>query len=93
MHFEQWICVFPGKMGLSWKPASGRIGSKEEIELEAEGYRNTVAIPLQLFETMKDHERRMVVAEQKVNEARVVRENELYNANRKFSDSDLAAMD
>lgn len=61
--FEQWTCIFPGKMGLSWKRAWDGVGTKEQAETEAAKNCNVVAVPLQLFEKMKEHERRMVKAE------------------------------
>jgi hypothetical protein len=65
--FQKWTCVFPGKMGLSWKRAWDGVGSKEEAEAQAAKNCNVVAVPLQLFETMKEHERRMVIAERPLN--------------------------
>lgn len=64
--FKEWTCTFPGKMGLSWKRAWGGVGTKEEAEAEAAKYCNVVAVPLELFEKMKEHERRMVQAERKL---------------------------
>jgi hypothetical protein len=61
--FADWTCTFPGKMGLSWKRAWHGVGTKEEAEAQAAKNCNVVAVPLQLFETMKEHERRMVAAE------------------------------
>ena len=65
--FNEWTCIFPGKMGLSWKRAWNGVGTKEQAEEIALRSCNTVAVPLQLFETMKEHERRMVVAERALN--------------------------
>jgi hypothetical protein len=65
--FNEWTCIFPGKMGLSWKRAWNGVGTKEQAEEIALRNCNTVAVPLQLFETMKEHERRMVVAERALN--------------------------
>jgi len=70
--FKQWTCAFPGKMGLSWKRAWDGVGTKEEAEIEAAKNCNVVAIPIQLFETMKDHEKRMVLAEEMVNKIRIM---------------------
>jgi hypothetical protein len=66
--FLEWTCVFPGKMGLSWKRAWHRIGTKEEAEAQAAKNCNVIAVPMQLFDKMKEHELRMVVAEQKLAE-------------------------
>lgn len=65
--FNEWTCIFPGKMGLSWKQSWGT-GTKEEAEVQADKNCNVIAVPLQLFETMKDHERRMVAAERELQE-------------------------
>ena len=63
--FKEWVCIFPGKFGLSWKHAHPYdiYNSKEEAEVEALKYGNVVAVPLKLFEQMKKYEERMVVAE------------------------------
>lgn len=61
--YESWVVIFPGKAGLSWKLGNDRIMSKEEATKVAEKNFNTVVVPYQLYETMKDHERRMVEAE------------------------------
>lgn len=64
MHvFEKWVCVFPGKMGLSWKLAHDAVDTKEEAEAKALKNCNVVAIPLQLYDHVKEMETRMVVAE------------------------------
>lgn len=61
--YESWVVIFPGKYGLSWKLGDDRIMSKEEATKVAEKNFNAVVVPSQLYETMKDHERRMVAAE------------------------------
>ena len=67
--FEKWTCVFPGKMGICWKQAYPYIiGTKEEAEAAAAQFCNSVAIPLQLYEKMKEHEQRMMAAERKLAE-------------------------
>jgi len=63
---EVWTCIFPGKMGLSWKPAWNSYGTRAEAEEEAAKYANTIPIPVALFRRMKEHEHRMVAAEQKL---------------------------
>lgn len=69
--FSKWVCTFPGEMGLSWKhaPPYEMYKTKEAAEAEAAKARNVVAVPLDLFMTMKDHERRMVLAERKLQES------------------------
>lgn len=61
--FKEWTTAFPGKMGLSWKRGWDGVGTKEEAEAMATEYCNTIAIPVQLFEHIKEMERRMVEAE------------------------------
>ena len=61
--FAEWTCIFPGKMGLSWKRVWDDVGTKEEAEAQAEKNCNVIAVPLQLFEHVKEVEKRMVLAE------------------------------
>lgn len=61
--FAKWTCVFPGKMGLSWKRTWHGTGTKEEAERQASKNRNVVAVPLEMFRKIKEHESRMVLAE------------------------------
>lgn len=69
--FEKWTCIFPGKMGLSWKLSWNSYGTKEEAEAQAIKNCNVVAVPLQLYEHIKDVEQRMVKAERELNELRI----------------------
>jgi hypothetical protein len=69
--FNEWTCAFPGKMGLSWKRAWDGVGTKEEAEIQSAKNCDVIAIPLQLFEKMKEHERRMVLAENKLDRLKV----------------------
>lgn len=64
--FKMWTCVFPGKMGLCWKLAWNGSGTKEEAETEAQKFCNSVVVPLQLWEKIKEHDERLVKAEEKV---------------------------
>lgn len=68
--FDRWTCIFPGKLGLSWKhaPPYEHYATKEEAEAVAAKNCNVVAVPSQLFEKMKEHERRMVAAERELAE-------------------------
>jgi len=43
-YFQDWTCMFPGKMGLSWKRAWDGVGSKEEAEAQARRIRDVGAI-------------------------------------------------
>ena len=61
--FQKWTTIFPGKMGLSWKRGWDGVGTKEEAEAIASKNCNVIAVPLELFERIKDNERRMVIAE------------------------------
>jgi hypothetical protein len=63
--FAEWTVIFPGKMGLSWKQA-WHSGTKEAAEAQAAKNCNAIAVPVQLFEKMKEHERRMVIAEREL---------------------------
>jgi hypothetical protein len=65
---EQWTCIFPGKMGISWKLAWNRHGTKSEAETQAAKNRNVVAVPLALWLRYKEYEHRSVVAERKLQE-------------------------
>lgn len=69
-HFEEWTTIFPGKSGISWKRGWDGVGTKEEAEAIASKNCNVVAVPLELFEHIKDIERRMVFAERKLDEIR-----------------------
>jgi len=64
--FEEWTCIFPGKHGLSWKQAWYGSGPREEAENQASKNCNVVAVPLQLFQHIKEIEHRMVAAETKL---------------------------
>ncbi len=66
--FKEWTCIFPGKMGISWKRAWDGVGTKEEAEEQAKKNCNVIAIPLQLFENIKRQERSLVIAMKKLNE-------------------------
>jgi len=70
--FKEWTTIFPGKMGLSWKRGWDGVGTKEEAETEAAKNCNVIAVPLQLFEHIKEIEQRMVKAE-RVNRENCVR--------------------
>ena len=63
---EQWICIFPGKMGLSWKRAWLGSGTKKEAEEQAAKNRNVVPVPLALWLRYLEYEQRAVVAERKL---------------------------
>ena len=66
--FEDWTCIFPGKMGLSWKSAWNGSGTKEVAEIVAGKNCNVIAVPVQLFTHLRDMEKRVVVAENKLQE-------------------------
>ena len=61
--FKEWTCIFPGKMGISWKRAWDEVGTKSEAEAEAAKNCSVIAVPLQLFTHIKEYEHRMVAAE------------------------------
>jgi hypothetical protein len=63
---ELWTCIFPGKMGISWKLAWNGTGTKLEAEEQAIKNRNVIAIPLALWLRYKEYEHRTVKAEQKL---------------------------
>lgn len=63
--FQSWTCIFPDSRNLSWKRVWDSEGTKEDAEVIAADC-DVVAVPLQLFEKMKEHERRMVEAERKL---------------------------
>jgi len=62
---ELWTCIFPGKMGISWKRSWGE-GTKEEAEAEATKNCNVIAVPFALWARYKEYENRTVVAERKL---------------------------
>lgn len=62
--FKDWVCIFPGKMGISWK-LSHEATTREEAEIQAAKNCNVVAVPLQLYEKMRELEDRMMNAERK----------------------------
>lgn len=64
--FDKWVCVFPGKMGISWKLAYGGVFSKEEAESYAIKYGNVVVVPLAFWEKYREYEHQAVVAKQKL---------------------------
>ncbi len=59
---ERWTCVFPGKMGISWKLAWNSCGTKQEAEVQAAKNCNVVAVPLALWLRYKEYEHRSVAA-------------------------------
>lgn len=64
-----WTCIFPGKMGLSWKRASWcGAGTREAAEAEATKFCNVIAVPVQLCDHIKAIEIRALVAERKLQE-------------------------
>ncbi len=67
--YDRWACIFPGKMGLSWKLVG--LGSKEQAEEECKKHCNTVAIPEQLYVHLKNLEHRVTIAERTLNHIRV----------------------
>src|SRR4051812_34625792 len=65
--FDKWVCVFPGKMGISWKLANDTVfDSKKTAEDVACQNCNVVAVPLELWERYREYEHRSVVAERKL---------------------------
>lgn len=71
---DRWTVVFPGKMGLSWKQAPPyTVMSKAEADALAAQSGNVIAVPMQLFEKMKEHERRMVRAERQLQDCQSFR--------------------
>lgn len=65
--FAEWVCVFPGNTGISWKMAHNvRFASKAEAESKAAENCNVVAIPLELWKRYKEYEHRCVAAEGKL---------------------------
>lgn len=67
MGFKEWTVIFPGKGGISWKRSWDYNGTKEEAEIEASKYQNTVSVPVDLWNRYKEYEERMVIAERKLN--------------------------
>lgn len=65
--FTEWTCIFPGKLGLSWKLAWNASGTKEEAEAAASKNCNVIAVPVELYVHIKDMECRMVEAERRLN--------------------------
>ena len=65
---ELWTCVFPGKMGISWKLAWNSYGTKAEAEAQAAKNQNVVAVPLAFWLRYKEYEHRCVAAEKKLME-------------------------
>jgi hypothetical protein len=63
---EKWTCVFPGKMGISWKLAWNAYGTRGEAEAQAAKNCNVVAVPLALWLRYKEYEHRAVAAERKL---------------------------
>jgi hypothetical protein len=63
---EQWTCIFPGKMGISWKIAWNSHGTKAEAEAQAAKNRNVLAVPLALWLRYREYEYCLVVAKQKL---------------------------
>lgn len=51
--FQDWVRIFPGKMGLAWKLASEVVTTKEEAEKLATRNCNVIAVPLQLWEHLQ----------------------------------------
>jgi hypothetical protein len=66
--FTDWTCVFPGKTGISWKRAWDGVGTKEEAEDVAARSCNVVAVPLEMYLSVKRFEWRTVTAERKLQE-------------------------
>lgn len=66
--YAEWTCVFPGKMGLSWKLAWNHIDTEENARDWAAHFSNAVAVPLELYRHMKEMEHRVVAAEGKLQE-------------------------
>lgn len=62
---ELWVCIFPGKMGISWKLSWGE-GTKAEAEAQASKNRNVIAVPRSLWLRYKEYEHRTVKAEAKI---------------------------
>ncbi len=74
-YFKEWVVVFPGKMGISWKNSQGiyaaphdRFMSYEEAEKESEKWKNTAVVPWDFWEKYKEYERRTVEAEGRLTE-------------------------
>lgn len=63
---DLWTCIFPGKMGISWKLAWNNHGTKAEAEEQASKNCNVIAVPLALWLRYKEYESRAVVAERKL---------------------------
>lgn len=62
---EEWICVFPGKMGITWKQAWSPT-SKDEAEKQASKNRNTIAIPLAFWKRYKAFEQEYMKLKSKI---------------------------
>lgn len=62
-YFGEYACVFPGKMGISWKLASGPWDDLEKARDEAEKNCNVAVVPWEFWERYKEYEGRMVAAE------------------------------
>ncbi len=69
--FTQWTCIFPGPMGLSWKSAWDKVGTHQQARIQATKNCNVVAVPVELFNHIKEVEQRMVKAESLLNQIRV----------------------
>lgn len=55
--FKKWVCVFPGKMSISWKLASNLVyDTRQEAEKVASQNCNVVVIPLGLYNKYKGYE-------------------------------------
>jgi hypothetical protein len=70
---EKWTCIFPGKMGISWKRAWEGEGTRAEAEAQAAKNRNVIAVPVALWLRYKEYEHRCVAAERKLMEVASIR--------------------
>src|SRR5215813_4866279 len=83
-YYKEWVCVFPGKMGIAWKLADSEVSTKEEAEKRAERNCNVVAVPLAFWEKYSEFSHRMVKAERDLQEAMV----ELEKAKKRLAEID-----
>lgn len=75
-YFKEWICVHPGRSGKWWIVAASKTyKTREEAQSEADKYANVAAVPLRLFESMVESQRRMTEAEHILNNIRVDAQN------------------
>ena len=88
-YFKEWVVVFPGKMGLSWKnansiylPPGDRYETFEQAEGQSEKNANTAVVPYEFFELYQEYEQRMVRAERELEEIKFGKDKNDYTGRR-----------